>query len=86
MGRRVLKWKKEQIDSDEEEAYEGSIGALWHRVVNEYTAKALTYDSDRLPAISGLAKQLAPRLGKYHAGHWENDPLGLLWYPAEPTG
>ncbi|MCJ1433336.1 hypothetical protein MMC27_002696 [Xylographa pallens] len=59
---------------------------IWREIVQEYTAKALTYDRDRLPASSGVARQLGPALGSYHAGHWERDWNSLLWYPAKGTG
>ncbi|MCJ1386897.1 hypothetical protein MMC17_010025 [Xylographa soralifera] len=59
---------------------------IWREIVQEYTAKALTYDRDRLPASSGVARQLGPALGSYHAGHWERDWNSLLWYPAKATG
>ena len=59
---------------------------VWRRIVQEYTAKALTYDRDRLPAISGVARQLGPALGSYHAGHWKRGWNSLLWYPAKGTG
>ena len=59
---------------------------VWRQIIQEYTAKALTYDRDRLPAISGVARKLGPALGSYHAGHWEKGSSSLLWYPAKATG
>lgn len=67
------------------ELAENSIN-IWREIFQEYTAKALTYDRDRLPASSGVARQLGPTLGSYHAGHWEQDWSSLLWYPAKATG
>jgi hypothetical protein len=55
---------------------------VWHKLVEEYSKKELTRETDRLPAISGLAAhvQAARNLGKYFAGIWEFDlPGGLLW-------
>jgi len=52
-------------------------------MIVRYSALQLTYESDRLPALSGLAKQFAESLhGKvrYLAGLWENDLWrGLGW-------
>jgi hypothetical protein len=55
----------------------------WNTViVREYTGKHLTFGSDRLPALSGLAKVFMRILkDKYVAGLWEGDMLrGLLWH------
>ncbi|KAH0534062.1 hypothetical protein FGG08_007341 [Glutinoglossum americanum] len=59
----------------------------WHKLVSDYSALALTYPSDRLPAISGLAKHsLEPQGAEYLAGLWEDGlPLDLLWYTAHPS-
>jgi hypothetical protein len=60
----------------------------WYRLVEEFTVRHLTYLSDRLPALSGLAVQvsqlpLSQSNGKalhYCAGIWGEDLLnGLLW-------
>ena len=59
---------------------------LWSYIVTEFTARNLTYDDDRLPAIVGVAKRLASvTLAGYIAGHWTSSTLGLLWYPNEST-
>ncbi|RYP82544.1 hypothetical protein DL769_001650 [Monosporascus sp. CRB-8-3] len=53
----------------------------WEEMVAEYTKRELTFPSDRLPAFSGMASEMATALGmKYCAGLWEETlPLGLLW-------
>jgi len=53
----------------------------WWRMVEEYSLRGLTKETDRLPAISGLARRMEdPGLGKYLSGIWrENLPWGLLW-------
>lgn len=55
----------------------------WYSIVQEYSLRALTYSSDKLPAISGLAQVIGVadhRLGEYMAGLWESDLLrGLKW-------
>lgn len=53
----------------------------WAAVVAEYSRRALTVNTDRLPAISGIARDTAlPEMGRYLAGIWESQlPLALLW-------
>jgi len=54
---------------------------LWHRLVGAYSRRALTWPSDKLPAISAVAMELS-RLtnGDYLAGLWRaNLPRDLLW-------
>ena len=63
----------------------------WHSIVSQYTARQLTVQNDRLPALSGLAKQFAfPQMGKYLAGIWYSQlPDALDWTikePREPDG
>ncbi len=55
--------------------------ASWEGVVREYSQRALTYGTDRLPGISGIAKEITlPALGRYLAGLWEHRfPRALLW-------
>ncbi|RAR12263.1 het domain-containing protein [Stemphylium lycopersici] len=55
---------------------------LWSYIITEFTARHLTYDSDRLIAIASIAKALSPILQSgYIAGQWTFSTLGLLWYP-----
>jgi hypothetical protein len=61
----------------------------WYGTVNEYCRRRMTYDSDSLPAISGIAKEYQRQLlydhKSYKAGIWLNDlPQGLLWYTPRP--
>jgi hypothetical protein len=56
----------------------------WHQLVKMYSPKRLTYSSDKLPAMSGLAKQYMSRNRlreeDYLAGLWKSHlPHGLLW-------
>lgn len=56
----------------------------WRNAVGTYCGRILTFDDDRLPAISGLAHHVA-RVCKddYLAGLWKRDLLlGLLWKAA----
>ncbi|KAK1671304.1 hypothetical protein BDP55DRAFT_635951 [Colletotrichum godetiae] len=62
----------------------------WRRLVERYTTLDLTQESDRLPAIMGLAIQYGRRTGQemesYLAGIWRNSlPLDLLWHNGNPS-
>jgi hypothetical protein len=56
-------------------------GDIWQGIVSVYTMRHLTIVEDRLPALSGLARQFAsPKLGRYLAGIWESSlPDALDW-------
>lgn len=55
--------------------------AWWYNQLNEYCDRRLTYEKERLPAIAGLAREFAHRMGyHYKAGIWvESFREGLLW-------
>jgi len=56
---------------------------VWRKTVMIFTGRQITYDSDKLPALSGVAKSSAaerPADECYIAGHWRSElPLSLLW-------
>jgi hypothetical protein len=59
---------------------------LWSYIITEYTARHLTYDSDRLIAIASIAKALSPAMHSgYIAGQWTFSTYGLLWYPNDAS-
>jgi hypothetical protein len=55
----------------------------WAKLVSAYSALAITYSSDRLPALAGIIYTLQEITGDVcYAGLWKNHFLnGLLWYP-----
>ncbi|KAE9378534.1 HET-domain-containing protein [Stipitochalara longipes BDJ] len=61
----------------------------WADIVQQYTSCSLTYDSDKLPAIAGLAQHWQRLWGseiEYFAGIWNLDlPYPLLWKPMAPS-
>jgi hypothetical protein len=59
----------------------------WHDLVSLYSSKLLTYESDKLPAISGLAKAIQRLNGdEYLAGLWRTTiQKDLLWFCSAPT-
>jgi hypothetical protein len=53
---------------------------FWDTLLNDYSNRALTYESDRLPALAGLASKIQQLLNsRYMAGIWECDLQGLMW-------
>jgi len=58
----------------------------WRDLVGEYSGQELTFQKDTLPAISGLARLFAERLGdQYLAGVWRSDLfISLFWYHPPP--
>ncbi len=54
---------------------------LWYGFVADFTARNITFQSDRLPAIAGMANKFAhPKMGEYMAGLWEFDLFrGMCW-------
>ena len=55
----------------------------WRSLMAYYSRRNITYETDRLPAISGMAKYMqATGAGEYLAGMWKEDLLeALLWQP-----
>jgi len=59
-----------------------NLHQLWRTLVQEYSTLNLSYSTDRLLALSGLANQVVKGgpLGRYIAGMWEADLISdLLW-------
>ena len=81
----LLPFAEHQLDgtltyfADAEAAYR-----FWETAVVNYSARALTFETDRLPAISAVASTIAEATGdRYLAGLWRNDLLaGLAWIPS----
>jgi hypothetical protein len=57
------------------------LGRRWYSLLLNYTKRSLTFQSDRLAAIAGLAQEIHAQTGfTYQAGIWVEDAhLGLLW-------
>lgn len=53
----------------------------WYRLVEQYTSRSLTVDTDRLPAVIGLAKEYEQLVKDiYVNGLWKKDlERGILW-------
>ena len=65
----------------------GNFFDCWTLLVETYTNLSLTFTSDRLPALSGLAQRMSSiSKSTYLAGLWESDlPICLLWFPGKPS-
>lgn len=71
--------KAAAVDYPEFTTSRATASNMWWKLVIEYSWCDLTVPSDKLPAISGLAR-LFPQLGRYWAGMWSQElPLSLLW-------
>ena len=52
----------------------------WRTMIEEYSSRAFTRWSDRLPALSGVANEIQLHVNsEYMVGIWSDDPQGLLW-------
>lgn len=56
------------------------VSDQWHSIVEQYTSLKLSKETDRLPALSGLAMRASSILGTYSCGLWLNTITNdLLW-------
>ncbi|KAK9779972.1 putative Heterokaryon incompatibility domain-containing protein [Seiridium cardinale] len=60
---------------------QSGIHELWYYLVGQYGSRKLTRITDRLPAMSGLAKRFATRIdAQYLAGIWGDELIeGIAW-------
>ncbi|KAF2825211.1 HET-domain-containing protein, partial [Ophiobolus disseminans] len=58
---------------------------LWHRLVGEYSSRALSWPADKFPAISAVAAEFSKLTSdEYLAGLWRSNlPRDLLWTTPE---
>lgn len=58
------------------------VSEAWDTIVREYTMRGLTFESDRLPALSAIARKFHSKMGPYVAGMWlQTLPRCLAWQP-----
>jgi hypothetical protein len=64
------------------------VRSHWHEIVGQFSTLNLTFYSDYLPALAGIARQYGTAhqdvLGQYVAGLWEKTLVyDLLWYVSD---
>ncbi|KAH7041521.1 HET domain-containing protein [Microdochium trichocladiopsis] len=66
---------------------EKKLPIQWMRIVERYSTCLLTFDSDRMIALAGIAEQAykTGRGGKYLAGLWEQDLAHQLCWQVQDT-
>lgn len=53
----------------------------WITILRPYVTKDVTYPTDVLPALAGLASRMQPKFGRYVCGLWANELAeGLFWF------
>jgi hypothetical protein len=64
-----------------------AVWDAWHRIVEQYSTRALTIAGDKLPAISGIASKIRKAThSEYIAGLWKSNLASdLLWQRAVPS-
>lgn len=63
--------------------------AEWYGLLEDYSSRFLTYETDKLPALSGVAAKFSTRFqgDEYHAGLFRQHlPAALLWHSKELIG
>lgn len=76
------RWLKSSIaQSEQADKNLEDLCNIWMDLISEYSGLSLTYEGDRLPALSGLAVNFSNKsLGEYVAGMWTKAlPALLLW-------
>ena len=70
------------VENRDESPQLQALNDRWLKIVESYNRyRQLTFESDKLPAISGIASTFQKLTGdEYIAGIWKNDwPRGVLW-------
>ncbi len=72
---------RERLPQELSEDPQESLLTLWNSIVQIYTGLDITYNSDKMVALSAVARQISwslPLSGRYLAGLWEYSLLGQL--------
>ena len=58
---------------------------MWYSIVQKYSGLAITRESDRLPALAGIATIFSAKLESlYLAGIWQDDLTAFLSWSQSP--
>ncbi|RTE75713.1 hypothetical protein BHE90_009844 [Fusarium euwallaceae] len=73
------------LEATDEERVEGAY-QVWSGILQQFSRRSITFESDRLPAFSGVATRFSKYFpGRYLAGIWEEHLFpGLYWHRATP--
>ncbi|KAJ3523271.1 hypothetical protein NM208_g12518 [Fusarium decemcellulare] len=80
-------FKKAILGSGEGNVKPGQLHKLWHSIVEEYSRRKLTLETDKLAALSGLAKEMTNVLrDDFVLGLWKKTLWrDLLWWVKSPA-
>jgi hypothetical protein len=72
---------RRQDMSKDQRIYQRHLLTFWYDILRRYHTQSLTFENDRFPAISGMAREIGVRGNyTYKAGIWQEDVhRGLLW-------
>lgn len=75
------------LDLDARKSSQRSLLVQWYTLIIYYAQRSLSYERDRLPALSGLVKAVAKdfRDPEYLAGLWKDDLCGGLYWISRVT-
>ncbi|KAF7505044.1 hypothetical protein GJ744_001498 [Endocarpon pusillum] len=81
-----LLWKDNSLKQRFGQASRDGRGLdVWNEITERYSGRKLTFSSDKLVALSGIAAQMT-RPEDYLAGLWKSGlPQSLLWYTNRPS-
>jgi hypothetical protein len=73
-------FRRQDISKDER-IYQRDLLMFWYDILTRYHPQSLTFENDKFPAISGMAREIGVRGNyTYKAGIWQEDVhRGLLW-------
>lgn len=79
-----VKGLKEDVNANPENVEASRHWEHWQTICMHYAYRELTFQEDKLPAISGMASQIAKKVqSEYLAGLWENNLMhDLFWQTA----
>lgn len=77
---RPVLYALDYLEATDEERVEGAY-RVWSSILDQFSRRSITFESDRLPAFSGVAARFSRYFpGRYLAGIWEAHLfLGLCW-------
>lgn len=87
----IAQLKKEESDVEDDSAFEyrnSNLLVEWEKLVAEYSKRNLSVQTDRIPAILGLARSVGLSLGcEFVAGAWKGEHFlrSLLWRVVDPS-